>query len=95
MKFTFSQASMMKLLQRVMGAVSSRVPMPSLSNLHLKLEGNKLEVTATDLEITINADMELLESEGSGGILVQAKRLQDLIRELPDVPLEVEVIDQE
>jgi DNA polymerase-3 subunit beta len=91
MKFTFSQAAMVKGIQRVMGAVSTKVPMPSLSNLHLKLDGRLLFITATDLEITMTSTVELLEAEGSGGVLVQAKRLQELIRELPDVPLELEV----
>lgn len=82
---------MMKGLQRVMGAVSARVPMPSLSNLYIKLEGNRLEMTATDLEVTITAQVDVLESEGSGSILIQAKRFQELIRELPDVQLDIEV----
>ncbi len=93
MRFTFSQVSMMKGLQRVMGAIATRVPMPSLSNLQMKLEGKKLEITATDLDTTITAHVDLIDAEGSGGVLVQAKRFQELIRELPDVPLEVNVPD--
>ncbi len=91
MRFTFSQVSMTRGLQRVMGAISTRVPMPSLSNLQMKLDGKKLEITATDLEITITSSIDLNEAEGAGGVLVQAKRFQELIRELPDVPLEMEV----
>lgn len=91
MKFSFTQSVMLKALQRVMGAVSSRVPMPSLNNLHFRLDGKSLEITATDLEITVTARIDLVESEGSGEALVQARRFQDLIRELPDVSLELEV----
>lgn len=91
MKFTFTRESMLKGLQRVMGAVPTKMPMPSLGNLHLKLEDNTLDITATDLEITVTSRVELLESEGSGGVLIQAKRFFDLVRELKDVPLEIEV----
>ncbi len=91
MKFTFAQPVMQKALQRVIGAISPRVPIPSLSNLHFKLENNDLKITSTDLDITINASVALTGSEGSGGVLVQAKRFLELIRELPELPLEVNV----
>lgn len=91
MKFTFTPSSMLKSLQQVGGAVSTKVAIPSLANFHLKLEGRSLRMTATDLEVTISSTIDLLEAEGSGGILVPAKRFQDLIRELPDLPVEIEV----
>ncbi len=91
MRFTFTQSSMEKGLLLVMGTISTRVPMPSLSNLHLKLEGKVLEITATDLEVTTTAYIELLDSEGSGDVLVPAKRFQEIIRQLPDVPLEITI----
>jgi len=65
--------------------------MPSLSNLHLSFEEKKLEVTATDLEVTVTYRVELMNSEGSGSVLVNAKRFQELIRELPDTQLEMEI----
>jgi len=85
---------MAKGLSKVMGAVSAKAPIPSLSNLHLKLNGSMLEVTGTDLDLTITAKVELVESEGEGGILVHARRFQDIIRELPDVVLEMTVEDE-
>jgi DNA polymerase-3 subunit beta len=93
MKFTFTQSSILKGIQKVIGAVAARAAMPALTNFHLKLDGRQLLITATDLEVTVSATVELLESQGSGGVLVQAKRLHDLIRELPDIPLEFEVQD--
>jgi DNA polymerase-3 subunit beta len=91
MKFSVAQPVMQKALQRVIGAIAPRVPIPSLSNLHFKLDGNELKITSTDLDITINASIELISSEGSGGVLVQAKRFQELIRELPESELEVNI----
>lgn len=93
MKFSFSQSSVSKALKRVIGAISPRVPMASLSNLYLKLEGNTLEITGTDLEVTINSRLDLVESEGSGGVLIPAKRFQELVNELPDVQLEMELLE--
>lgn len=91
MKLTFTQSSMLRGIQQVIGAVSTKIPMPALSNFHLKLDGQTLTVTATDLEVTISSTVELIEASGSGGVLVQAKRFHDLIKELPDIPLELEV----
>jgi len=93
MKFTFTQSSILKSIQQVIGAVSQKMPMPALSNFHLKLDGQTLTITATDLEVTISSTIELLEASGSGGVLVNAKRFHELVRELPDVPLEIEVIE--
>lgn len=93
MKFTFTQSAIMRSIKRVVGAVSSKMPMPALSNFYLKLDGQTLTITATDLEVTISSTVELLEASGSGGVLVQAKRFQEIIDHLPDVPLEVEVQD--
>ncbi len=91
MRFTFTKDSIADSLQLVMGAVPTKMPMPVLGNLYLKLDGNKLEITATDLEITVTAKTEIIESDGSGSILIQAKRFQELIRRLPDAPIEIEV----
>lgn len=91
MKFTFSQNVMEKGLQQVIGTISARMPMPSLSNIHLKLNGKMLEMTSTDLEVTTTAFIELIDSEGSGGFLIPAKRFADIVRELPDVPLDLDV----
>lgn len=78
-------------VQRVMGVVPTRLPMPSLGNIFVSLKNKILEITATDLEITVTAKVEILESEGEGSVLIQAKRFQDIINQLPDVPLEIEV----
>lgn len=91
MKFTFTQSSMAKGLQKVMGAVSNKAPIPSLSNLHLMLDSTSLKMTGTDLDLTIIADIEVAEINGTGGVLVNAKRFQEIIRELPDVALEMTV----
>ncbi|MBM3328934.1 MAG: DNA polymerase III subunit beta [Calditrichaeota bacterium] len=93
MRFSFSQSVISRGLQKVMGAVSSKVPIPSLSNVHLRIEDHKLHITATDLEVTVTASVELVESDGTGAVLVQAKRLQELINALPDMVLEMEVTD--
>jgi len=93
MKFTFTQASIHRSLQRVMGAVPVRMPMPSLGNIFFKLKDGKLDITATDLEITITSMVDIIESEGDGSVLIQAKRLHDLVSKLPDVPLEIEVLE--
>ena len=61
-------------IQRVMGVVPTRLPMPSLGNIFVSLKNKMLEITATDLEITVTAKVEILDSEGEGSVLIQAKR---------------------
>jgi len=93
MRATFNQSEMVKGLQRVMGVVPTKMPMPALSNIHLRLDGGALELIATDLEVTVTSKVKVLEAEGKGGVLIPAKRFSDLMRELPDVPLDLDMPD--
>src|SRR5215211_6237042 len=87
MKFTISKSDMLLGLQRLQNVVERRTTMPILSNALLKTEPDGLSLAATDLEVGIQS---LLPAEVSdpGAITVKARSLLDIVRELPDVPLQ-------
>ncbi len=91
MKFSVMQNNLEQGLQKIIGAVSTRAPIPSISNVFISLKDNVLNMTATDLEITITSYVELIEFEGSGEVLIQAKRLQEIVSALPNVQLNFDV----
>jgi DNA polymerase-3 subunit beta len=75
--------ALLKPLQAVSGIVERRHTLPILANVLLEQKNGKLHVTATDLEMQITAVAELSGKEGQA-TTVGARKLQDLLRALPD-----------
>ena len=75
--------ALLKPLQAVSGIVERRHTLPILANVLLEQREGRLYVTATDLEMQITAYSELEGKDGQA-VTVGARKLQDLLRALPD-----------
>jgi DNA polymerase-3 subunit beta len=75
--------ALLKPLQAVSGIVERRHTLPILANVLLEQKDGRLHVTATDLEMQITAVSELPGKDGQA-TTVGARKLQDLLRALPD-----------
>jgi len=75
--------ALLKPLQAVSGIVERRHTLPILANVLLERRNGKLHVTATDLEMQITAIADLEGKDGQA-TTVGARKLQDLLRALPD-----------
>ncbi len=75
--------ALLKPLQVVVGVVERKQTMPVLSNILIEKENGKVKFTATDLEIQITTAIET-EDNSSAAITVGGKKLQDILRILPD-----------
>jgi DNA polymerase III subunit beta len=75
--------ALLKPLQAVSGIVERRHTLPILANVLLEQREGSLYVTATDLEMQITAHSEMPGKDGQA-ITVGARKLQDLLRALPD-----------
>jgi DNA polymerase-3 subunit beta len=75
--------ALLKPLQAVSGIVERRHTLPILANVLLEQRDGSLYVTATDLEMQITANSSLPGKDGQA-ITVGARKLQDLLRALPD-----------
>ena len=84
MKFTVSRETFLKPLQLVLGVVERRQTLPILSNVLMVLDGQRLSLTGTDLEVEIVGHVELEQAGESGEITVPARKLMDIVRSLPD-----------
>jgi DNA polymerase-3 subunit beta len=73
----------LKPLQAVSGIVERRHTLPILANVLLEQKDGRLYVTATDLEMQITAHSDLPGKEAQA-VTVAARKLQDLLRALPD-----------
>jgi DNA polymerase-3 subunit beta len=83
MKFSAAREAILKLLQTVVGVVERRQTMPILSNVLMSVRGDKLSITATDLEVEMVAEGEV-DGQTDGEITVSGRKLHEICRALPD-----------
>ncbi|CAL1238790.1 DNA polymerase III subunit beta [Candidatus Methylocalor cossyra] len=82
MKFTLPRESLLAPLQQVGGVIERRQTLPILSHVLLRLEGDQLRMTGTDLEVQLTA-MLTVERGEDGEITIPARKLLDICRLLP------------
>jgi len=70
-------------LQSVCGIVEKRHTLPILSNVLLEMEGGRLTLLATDIEIQIRTAAEAAGKE-TAALTVGARKMQDILRSLPE-----------
>ena len=86
MKFVVSSIELLRHLQAVSRVISSKNTLPILDNFLFKLEDNKLEITASDLESTLITNLTLENASDSGSIAIPARLLTDTLKEFPEQP---------
>src|SRR5437870_362885 len=90
MNLTISKEQLINGLQAVQNIVSTRTTLPILSNVLLRAEGDHLEFTATDLDVTIACAVEA-KVKKSGASTVPVKRLFGIVRELTNAEIDLGV----
>lgn len=82
MHIHLSREELLKPLSHVAGVVERRQTLPILSNVLLRTQGGQLQLTGTDLEIELVAQIRLAAKE-EGAVTVPARKLYDICRALP------------
>ena len=83
MRFSCSQSTLVKALNIVSKAVTSRTTIPILKGILINVDENGfVTMSASDLDISIENKFEVVDYE-PGEIVVQAKLFSDIIRKLP------------
>lgn len=83
MKFSLPQSDFQQLLQTVVSAVPNKSTLPILSNVLLEAADGRLTLVATDLDISIRTSGSATVTS-AGSITLPAKKLADIVRELPN-----------
>ena len=83
MKFTCTQTALVKAINTVSKAVSARTTIPILKGILLKVNDNRLTMSASDLDMSIETSIDVQGYE-EGSIVVPAKLFGDIIRKLPN-----------
>jgi DNA polymerase III subunit beta len=90
MNLTISKENINKGLQAVQNVVSTRSTLPILSNVLVRAEGDHVQFTATDLDVTIACTVEA-KVKKPGASTVPVKKLFGIVRELSNLELDLEV----
>ncbi|MNK22278.1 DNA polymerase III subunit beta [compost metagenome] len=92
MKFIVSSSYLLKQLQVLGSVINSSNTLPILDNFLFELDNTELKVSASDLETTMSATLEI-DSESKGSVAVPAKLLLETLKTFPEQPLTFTVED--
>src|SRR5271154_5889906 len=92
MEFSVKKFDLLEELLLTQGVVERKTTIPILSNLLVEAKGNRLTITATDLELSIRTSCDAkVKKEGAGTI--PAKKLLELVRLLPDEEIRFKLLE--
>jgi DNA polymerase-3 subunit beta len=83
MKFSIQREALLKPLQHIIGVVERRQTLPVLGNVLLNASRKAITLTTTDLEVELQAQVDLPVTE-PGDITLPARKLLDICRTLPE-----------
>ncbi len=94
MRLVISSSELLKGLMTVSKAIPAKTTEAILEDYLFVLSGDRLEVTASDKEITMKTliGVEPVSAEDEGRIAVPARQLNDLLKELPDQPITISTL---
>ena len=91
MRFIVSSSALLNRLQTVGRVISSKNTIHILDCFLFEIQGNMLNITASDSETTMITSMELVESDADTRFCINAKTIQDSIKEIAGQPLTFDI----
>ena len=96
MKLKIKRVVLLEALNNVAKAISTKNIIPILSGIKFELHRDRLVVTASDNDITIQTVIEKGDNliiENTGSIVIKGKYILDIIRKLDSEFINIEIID--
>jgi len=95
MKITIQTSALVQTLQKIQNITEKKTNMPVLANLLLKAsEQQTIEISATDLELSFWTQIDA-QVERPGNISVSARKLLEIVKELPQEQVVLEMSPNE
>ena len=92
MEITVSRQDLVKELTATQGVVERKTTIPILSNFLIEADGERLNITATDLDQAIKTSAEA-NVKKAGACTIPARKLYDYIKLLPDGDISIKLLD--
>jgi len=92
MEITVSKSELLRELTATQGVVERKTTIPILSNYLFEASGDKLSLTATDLDLSLRtACSAKVKKEGS--CTIPARKLHDYVKLLPDADITIKLLE--
>src|SRR5713226_207032 len=92
MEITVSKAELLRELTATQGVVERKTTIPILSNYLFEAGGDKLSLTATDLDLSLRTSCNAkVKKEGS--CTIPARKLHDYVKLLPDSDITIKLLE--
>ncbi len=88
MKLTIMRERLQEGLTAIAAAIPTRTTLPVLSNVLLETVKNGVRLSGTDLDIAVSTTV-AADVDAEGAVTLPAKKLADIVRELPAAPIRV------
>jgi DNA polymerase-3 subunit beta len=88
MKFTISREKLQEGLIAVTASVPTKTTLPVLANILVETTERGIRLSATDLDMAVSTEV-TADVDTQGAITIPAKKLAEIVRELPSAPVKV------
>lgn len=92
MEITVSKFELLRELTATQGVVERKTTIPILSNYLFEAAGDKLSLTATDLDLSLRTSC-VAKVKKEGACTIPARKLYDYVRLLPDADITIRLLE--
>jgi DNA polymerase-3 subunit beta len=92
MEITVSKTELLRELTATQGVVERKTTIPILSNYLFEAAGDKLSLTATDLDLSLRTSCNA-KVKKEGACTIPARKLYDYVRLLPDADITIRLLE--
>src|SRR6266567_505516 len=92
MEITISKVELLRELSATQGVVERKTTIPILSNYLFEASGDKLSLTATDLDLSLRTSC-TAKVKKEGSCTIPARKLHDYVKLLPDADITIKLLE--
>jgi DNA polymerase-3 subunit beta len=92
MEITVSKFELLRELTATQGVVERKTTIPILSNYLFEASGDKLSLTATDLDLSLRTSC-VAKVKKEGSCTIPARKLHDYVKLLPDADITIKMLE--
>src|SRR5438128_9270999 len=92
MEITISKVELLRELSATQGVVERKTTIPILSNYLFEAGGDRLSLTATDLDLSLRTSCNA-KVKKEGACTIPARKLHDYVKLLPDADITIKLLD--
>src|SRR5919204_3111721 len=94
MRFTIARERLQDALTAVTASVPAKTTLPVLANILVETTDQGIRLSGTDLDMAVSTEV-AADVETEGAITIPAKKLAEIVRELPAAPVKIAAVGEQ